>query len=292
MRGGMRIGGARGHAIGTALALVLAATAPGCLATPEERAARAAQEQVHRGDLALARGQAESAEVDYRAAIALYAGQRDAWLGLARAQSAQGRDLEALASYDALGKLDPERLAAVRVAEVCPLWIRASLGALEAGETATALSQARRAGREGCQGPAAASVLASALSATALGVCPQDPQRAADLYAEAASADPTDAAAFVRAGLLLLRLQRREAALTLLSEALRLHPRDAVLQTLMVDALAQRTPASDSAPEFEQACPSSPSVMFHTAIQLGTRGVDVSRAMKRGGAMIRALWEP
>jgi tetratricopeptide (TPR) repeat protein len=224
---------------------MVAAFAAGCMPTPEERDAKAAREHVYRGDLALARAQAETAEAEYRAALALGGDHGEARLGLARAQTALGRDLEALASFDALAELDPERVAALHGAEVCPLLLRAAPRQLGAGESGRALELARRARREGCEASAVAPVLAHALSAFAEGVRGSDPERAADLYAAAAAADPADALAFARAGTLLLMLERREEALTLLSEALRLHPRDTALQALMVDALAGRVPIVD-----------------------------------------------
>lgn len=229
----------------TALALVVAALGPACESVRRQREARAAQEHVHRADLALARGQPQSAEAEYRAALALRDASAEAWLGLARAQSAQGRDVEALATYDALGERDPERLEAVLGTEVCPLLARTAEDRLAAGDAEAGLALARRAQREGCTAPEPGPVLAHALSARAEAVRATDPAEAADLYVAAAAADPDASGAFARAAALLLGLGRREDAQILLSEALRLHPHDADLQTLMVDALARRPPTLD-----------------------------------------------
>lgn len=235
----------RRRRIGSNLLWILLVLPVACAPSPEERAARTLRGHVQRADLALARGQDEGAEREYAAALSLSAGSEAAQLGLARALASQGRSEEALSHYDALGAQHPAVLAGVRAGELCPLLLRVAGDGLRAGSAEKSLALARRARAESCEAAALAPVLARALTAVAERQRESDPVGAADLFVAAAAANPANPAAFVRAGVLLLWIDRREEALALLSEALRHHPQDPDLRSLMVDALARRAPGID-----------------------------------------------
>jgi len=231
--------GHRGGVIEGLFCAVLAlGLASGC-ASREAPEARAVREALQRGDIALALRRPAEAEAAYAEAFELDPESAEALVGLARARAARGESAGALEFYLELAERQPERFAELHDGEYCKALLASARDRLESADATWALEYADLARGEDCPQPELVTLRTDARAALAdeLRVT-GELSAAAEVYREVAESDPARVEAWRAAGELLLASGQRDAALGLLSEALRHHPGDSGLKELMVDALA------------------------------------------------------
>jgi tetratricopeptide (TPR) repeat protein len=193
------------------------------------------------GEASLATGEALNAERDFRAALGESPGDPRALLGLARAQLALAEAGLALSTFDDLADRHPAYSRDAVRAERCEALLRAARRRMELDQSEAALALVSGGPDRGCARAELSPLRARALvregeRARESGQSSQ----AVDRFRAAAKADPSSSEAFAAAAELLAETGRRDEAISLLFEALHLHPQDRRLQELMVGALGIR----------------------------------------------------
>jgi tetratricopeptide (TPR) repeat protein len=238
----------RGHGIAMQW-VVFASLVSGCLFVSADD--RKLRNDVNRGDIALTFERLEEAESAYRAALQTRPDSPAARRGLSRTLAARGEFEAALVSYQLLGEASHDAFEAIRVAEYCPLLLRAAQASLIEGETERALDRVRTSRSSGCESAGHADLLASVRFAEAERLRGIDRAAAIDLYRASFEADSTRVDAYRRAAQLLVEVPDRDEALRVLSAALEHHPDDAELRQLLFEVLTG-TLGKGSIREFRQ----------------------------------------
>lgn len=196
-----------------------------------------------RGDVALRLGQAEDAADAYRAALDMRPGDPAALHGLARAHLAAGDGEAALAILARLDRGQPGRARERAGSDVERALLMTAEERLARGDSSGALRLLRRLREVDSGYPGLQRTLVEALFAEAgrLQVA-GEPGRAGALVREAmgSEAEPADVSFALAVG--LMERGRVDAAISVLSDALRSRPSDPRLQPLMDRALRIRYP--------------------------------------------------
>jgi tetratricopeptide (TPR) repeat protein len=221
-----------------ALGLILAL---GCAGGQVDSAARVHSAALAEGEVALAEGAPDAAEVAFRQALAAIPHDERALRGLARAHLARGDGeaaLSALLELEEFHGEDGRRRAATDRCRALALAVRQRRAR---GESQRALEAARQLSVDSCEPEQSARLLSQALLGEARRQrLERNGAEAIALFREAAEVDPSEPDAFAEAAALLLLEGRRDEAVELLAAALLEHPSHGQLRDLMVEALAGR----------------------------------------------------
>jgi len=225
--------------------LVIACVAWGLACASEPPGLGEARVLTEQGDVSLALGRAAEAEHAYRAALLQRSDFAQAQRGLAQALAANGEAEAAIAAFEVLALQHPA-LFADFANRYCLLLGPAADAARSAERPGDAVALARKRRAAPCQAPEHDALLAGLLRDEAAAARTRGSEDEANaLYRAAIEADRRDPDLHRAAALALFSAGRRDDALSLLTEALRLHPLDRPLHVLTVDVLSGRPPAPE-----------------------------------------------